>query len=305
MKVRWLAPASPNLRGVLLTLLCLFALAGLAGAADVSPFTALDAGACAKLEDKNLQVGPPDADIIEACDALRRSAIFGQSFSGGVGELALALFGMVLVYAAFGVPMRSMAGLMGRSRGRTIGAMLIETALGVVLRGGFGLLFTAILGLPYAMAVGCVVIVALLILQCRPSRVAPIPPATENATAPPSALSVVLADVTNDAAASATGLLGLVLLARRDPRLLVFGIALVIVASIPAVVAARRRLRRREISLLAAATVLGAIFGAVAVADPELQQAFAETMLPAFLIPLLFATAVLGAAWMGRRGSTI
>lgn len=302
MKARWLALASSILRGALLTLLCFFAFAGFVRAADVSPFATVDAAACEKLDDKNLQVGPPDAEIVEACAALRRSAVFGQSFSGGPGALALALFGMVLVYAAFGVPMRSIAGLMGRFGGRTIGAMSIETALGLILRGVIGLLLVVILSLPYAMAVGCVVIVALLILQFRPSRVAPIPLAREGATAPPSVLSVVLADLTNDAAASAAGLLGLALLARRDLWLLSFGIALAIVASVPAVIAARRRLRRDHILLLAVAAVLGAIFGVVANADPLLAPAFAETMLPGLVTPLLFAAAVLAAVRIGRRG---
>ena len=42
-----------------------------------SPFLNLDAGACDKLEDKNLQVGPPDADIVAACAALHRGAVLG------------------------------------------------------------------------------------------------------------------------------------------------------------------------------------------------------------------------------------
>jgi hypothetical protein len=179
--------------------------------------------------------------------------------------------------------------------------MSIETALGLALRGGIGLLLVAIFSLPYAIALGCVVIVTLLILQFRPSRVATIPLATEGAAAPPSVLSIVMADVANDAAASAVGLLGLALLARQDLWLLSFGIALSIVASIPAVVAARRRLRRHYISLLATAVVLGAIFGSVVNADPRLAQALAETTLPSLLTPLLFAAAVLGAVRMGRR----
>ena len=301
MKARWLALASPILRGALLTLFCFFAFAGPAGAADVSPFTTVDAAACAKLDDKNLQVGPPDAEIVEACAALRRSQVFGQSFSGGPGALALALFGMVLVYAAFGVPMRSAAGLMERSGGRTTGAMSVETVLGLILRGLIGLLFLAILSLPYAMAAGCVVIVALLILQFRPSRVAPVRVAPDSATAPPSVSSVVIADLINDAAASAVGLLALALLARRDLWLLCFGIALAIVASAPAVIAARRRLRRRHAYLLAAAAILGAILGVAANADPLVAQAFAENALPGLLIPLVFAAVVLGAVQMGSR----
>jgi hypothetical protein len=108
--------------------------------------------------------------------------------------------------------------------------------------------------------------------------------------------------LTNDAAASAAGLLGLALLARRDLWLLSFGIALAIVASVPAVIAARRRLRRDHILLLAVAAVLGAIFGVVANADPLLAPAFAETMLPGLVTPLLFAAAVLAAVRIGRRG---
>jgi hypothetical protein len=294
--------ASPILFLALLTVFSFFAAGGRASASDDSPFTTLDAAACEKLDDKNLHVGPPDAEIVEACDALRRSAVFSQRFSGGPPALALALFGMVLVYAAFGVPMRAMAGLMGRFGGRTIGALTIDAVLGVILRGAIGLLFVAILSLPYAMTVGCVVVVALLILQLRSSRVAPALPATETAAAPPSLVSVVLADLTNDAAASAAGLLGLALLARRDLWLLAFGVALVVAASLPAVIAARRRLRRRHVLLLAVAGVLGAIFGVAADADPYLPPTFAQSALASLVLALAFATAVVGSNWLGRRG---
>lgn len=53
-----------------------------------------------------------------------------------------------------------------------------------------------------------------------------------------------------------------------------FGIALAVVASIPGVIAARHRPRRRQIYRLAIAAVLDAIFGAVANADPQLKQVF-------------------------------
>jgi regulator of protease activity HflC (stomatin/prohibitin superfamily) len=51
--------------------------AGFARAENASPFLDLDADARAKLDDKNLQVGPPDEEIVQACAALSRRALLG------------------------------------------------------------------------------------------------------------------------------------------------------------------------------------------------------------------------------------
>jgi hypothetical protein len=268
-----------------------------ARAEDVSPFLNLDAGACDKLDDKNLQVGPPDADIVAACAALHRGAVLGQRFSGGPGGLALLVAGLVLTYAVIGVPLRSVAGLMGRAGGRSTALLSLETPLALVLRGCVGLAILAILSLPYAIAGGCLVMLAAAILSLRKIPAAP----SQNETAPAaSRAGVVLADMINDVYASAASILGIVLLSRRDPWWLAFGLALALLASIPAVIAARRRLRREPMARIAATAALAALFGATALADPDLSTRFGDAATPALASALIFALAVLGAGWWVR-----
>ena len=287
-----------------LAIFCLFALFAPASAEDVSSFTNVDIAGCDRLDDIHLQVGPPDAEIVAACQALRRSMIFSQGFSGGPAALALSLLGIVLTYAVLGVPMRALAGLMGRPFGRTTAAMSIEAVLGLTLRGAIGLTLLVVLELvAFAPAIGCLVMVGATIWAMR-ARVASGPqPGPQNAAAAPSALSIILADLVNDVGASALGVLGLALLARQDVRILGLGVAVAIIASSPAIVATRRRLCRHDVIFAVAAAVLSAIFGIVAAADPQWAENFGPTMLPVLLIPLLFAAAVVGANWMGRRGS--
>jgi hypothetical protein len=303
MRLEALAATSPFRLGAILGALCWFGfvcLAGVARADDPSPFLNVDARACAQLDDRNLQVGPPDAEIVAACAAFGRGTVLGQHFSGGLGASALALLGVVLVYAVLGAPLRSAARLAGGAGGRSAAFLAFETALAFVLRAAVALLALAMLGLPYATAVGCVAILALSILALRDSR----PAGREIATAPPpSGASVLLADMINDVAGSAPGILGIALLARRDPWWLGAGICLAAVASVPAIVAARVSLRRDPLMHLGATAVLGAIFGAAAFADPDLSDAFGGAFAPAAISAVLFALVVLAADWLLRGRS--
>jgi hypothetical protein len=273
--------------------------ASLARAQDASPFLNLDAGACDKLDDKNLQVGPPDADIVAACAALRRGAVLGQRFSGGPGGIALLFAGLALTYFVLGVPLRSVAGLLGRASGRSTTMLALEAGLALVLRAGVGLMVLALLSVPYAIAAGCVVMLIAAILSLRQAPAAPSKSDTAPAASRP---SVVLADAINDAYASAAGILAMALLARRDPGWLAIGLAVAFVASTPAVIATRRRLRREPAARIAATAVLGALFGAAAIADPDVMARFGDTAAPALASATVFALAVLGAGWRMRTG---
>jgi hypothetical protein len=269
----------------------------LARAQDVSPFLNLDAGACDKLDDKNLQVGPPDADIAAACAALRRGSVLGQRFSGGPGGIALLVAGLVMTYAVLGVPLRSVAGLLGRASGRSTAILSLEAGLALVLRAGVGLLVLAVLSVPYAIAAGCIVMLATAIVSLRK---APAAASESETTRAPSRAVIVLADAINDVYASAAGILGIALLARRDPWWLAIGIGLALVASVPAVITARRRLRREPTARIAATAIFGALFGAAAIADPDLTRRFGDAAMPALASALIFALAVLGAGWRMR-----
>jgi hypothetical protein len=283
---------------------CLFSLCAAARADDLFSFTNVDIAGCDRLDDIHLQVGPPDAEIVAACRALRRSMVFSQSFSGGPAALALSLLGIVLTYAVLGVPMRALTRLMGRPFGRTTSTMTIEVLLGLTLRGAIGLLLLAASQLiAFAPAIGCLAIVGAMVWAMRRRATAAPPLESDNATAAQSPLSIVLADLANDVGASVLGVLGLALLARQDARVLGLGIAVAIIASSPGLVAQRRRLRAHDILVVAAAAVLSAIFGFVAAADPQWAESFGETTLPVVLLPLLFAAVVIGASRMGRRAS--
>jgi hypothetical protein len=102
---------------------------------------------------------------------------------------------------------------------------------------------------------------------------------------------LILADLANDAGASVLGVLALALLARQGMRVLALAVAVAILASSPAFLAARRRLRAHNILF------------AVAAADPQWAEYFGEATAPVLLLPLLFAAAVVGASWMNRWAS--
>lgn len=291
----WLesAAALPIRVAATLALMVWLAFAGLAFAQEASPFLAVDAASCAALDDKNLQVGPPDADIVAACAEFHRGSVLGQKFSGGYFSLALLVVGLSLVYVALGVPVRPAALLMGRANSHSARVLAIGAALALVLRIGVALLALSVLTLPFATAGACVVMLAALVLSLRDPAF-PAPVATERQ---PSSSSIVAADAINDVYASAPGILGLAVLSQRDLRWLAFALALALVVSLPQVIAARRWLRRNSSLRLAATAALAALFGVAACADPSVAPLSGEGAAPVLASAAIFALLAAGAGW--------
>ncbi len=282
---------------LVVTLLSGFAKGDLARADNESPFLAPNPEACAQLDDKNLQVGPPDAEIVAACAALSRRAVLGQRFEGGLVSFALLLAGVLLIYLVLGVPMRPVYGLLGGEGRRATVRLCFETALLCLLRAGAALAILALLSLPFAMPVACLAMLAAIVASFRRVHKSPAEPAAESQ---PSAVSIVLADALNDVCASGAGMLGIAVLAGRDPWWLAAGLGLALVASIPAIVRSRRNLRREPTARLAASAVLAAIFGAAAFRDPDLSSYSGDAWTTVLAGSAAFALIVLGTAWTTR-----
>jgi hypothetical protein len=269
MKPPGLGLRSPIRIGAIAAIACWLAFACIARAENASPFLDVDAEACAKLYDKNLHVGPPDEDMLAACEALNRRTVLGQRFSGGPGALGLTPVGAALIYVVLGAPIRSVAALLGRPGKASTAIFSLEAALALLLRVAVGFVVLAILSLPFAVAGGCLLMLVAAVVSLRETRSAL---SEEEVDAPSSIVSLMLADAINDVYASAAGILGLALLARRDPWWLALGVALALPASVPAIIAARRRLRREPTIRLATTTVLAALFGGTAFVDPDLSS---------------------------------
>ncbi|HXZ15017.1 MAG TPA: hypothetical protein VEH77_03450 [Roseiarcus sp.] len=259
---------------------------------EASPFLQVDAASCAELEDKNLHVGPPDEDMVAACAALARRSALGQRVPTAPASLALLVVGAALVYAVLGAPIRAVAGLIGVKTERPKSVLAIGAPLAIVLRGLACAAILAVLSLPYALAAASIVTLVGLVLSLRDAPAGP----ADNAAAPASRIGLVLADAINDIYASAAGLLALAVIAERDLRWLAAGVALALAASLPSVIAARRRLRRNPSFRLAATALLAALIGWKAFSDPDLSAAFPGAE-GAALSAAAFAIVVLAAGW--------
>ena len=237
-------------------------------------------------------VAVPDYDSYRRADAPLTSAF----------PKWLALAGMVLVYAIFGTPMRSAARLIGGGEGSLSGAA-VEMIASLVFRGLIGAALVWLLGFPYATALGGALLAVLIlwIVNAPRARIALTEP--DNEGPPPGRFSIFVADVINDVASGAAGLLALALLAQHD--LILFGVALVlaIVASTPVIRLARRRARFNPAIFVVLSALLAAFVGAFALNDPPIAAAIGGATLPSLLAPITLAAAAVGLGWRNWSAS--
>lgn len=292
-----------------------------ARAVDVSQLSDFENAPCFRsLSARNAaeHADAPDSAMADACDAVHGDAdaawvrltqlwqprtpgaAAAPSIGTGPGWAALAFLGTVLVYGLLGAPMRAAAGLMRFPVGRPRAVLVIGTALALVARTVAAFLAFALLGLPFATALGALVLLVLLVRRTGSARITAGVPKDDPAAPAPTRTAVVLADLVNDGAASAAGLLGLALMAHHDVRLLVLALVLGPVASVPSLIVLRRRLRRPSPALAGLSVALAALAGVVAVSEPLLVRVFGAGPLPAIAAAVLFGATVLATPWMRR-----
>jgi hypothetical protein len=237
-------------------------------------------------------VAVPDYDNYRRADAPLTSS-FPKWF---------ALAGMVLVYAVFGTPMRSAARLTGGGDGTASGAA-VEMVASLLFRGVIGLALIWLLGLPYITALGGILLAALILWSLNAPQVRVARSQPDDGQEPPSGFSIVVAEVINDVAGGAVGLLGLALLAQHDLVLLAVALALAIAASAPFMLLARRRLRSNPPILIALSALLAAFVGAFTLNDPPIAAAINGATLPGLLVPLALAAAAAALGWRSWSAS--
>jgi hypothetical protein len=219
---------------------------------------------------------------------------------GAASPKWLAIFAILLVYAVFGTPMRSAARLFAGGGGAaSVAAVALLASL--IFRLLIALALILLFGVSYTAILGSILLVALILARPKAPGVLVASPAPDGGKKSARGFSIFVAEVINDVAGAAIGLVGLALLAQHDPLLLVVAVAFAIVASAPIVVLARRRLRANPLVLAILSALLAAALGAFALSDPPIAAAVGGAMLPSVLVPLALAAAVFGVAW--RSGS--
>jgi hypothetical protein len=216
----------------------------------------------------------------------------------------LTFVGILLAYAVFGTPMRSAARLMGVGSGTASGAA-VELLASLIFRGVIGLALLWAFGIPYVTILGGVLLVVLILRSLQTPRASLASPAPDKAPRSPGGVSIFAANVINDVAGGAIGLLCLALAAQHDLILLGAGLALAIVASTPPVILARRRLRGHPLALKIFSALLAAAIGAFALFDPPIAAAIGGATVPGLLVPLALAAAALGVGWRSWGASLL
>jgi hypothetical protein len=206
----------------------------------------------------------------------------------------LALVGMLLVYAACGTPMRSGARLMATDGDLPSAG---EAIVNLVGRGLLGVALLWLSSFSYLTLVGGLVFLAIVAQRLRRPAAARTPAAPEGVTKGGNRFADFAADEINDLLGAAPGLIGLALLAQHDARLLAIAVGLAIVASIPALISARRRLRAHPLAMTSTAALLAAGIGALAQLDPPIAALVGSTGVLVLIVPVAFALAVVASGW--------
>jgi hypothetical protein len=307
------------MRRILCAALLAVAFCGPAHAVDVSNLSDFENDPCVlALSDRNAaqHVDAPDSALADACERAHGNIEVGWDFvlrtwkppdvsalarpgvSPNGTSMALGLAGMLLVYAVLGWPVRALVTLLGLATARRPN-LVAESVLAVVGRLVIGTVLLAALTVPFARPVAALAVLwsAIAALRRRPNR-----PAAATAETPASPLAVALAGGINDWAATLAGVLGLALFAQGSWAMLALGVLLVVVVSLPPVVAAWRRTRAHRAAIISAGVVLGALTGFMLVNDPKLVGAFPAA---GVIVPLMCALAVTwgggGVAWLRAR----
>jgi hypothetical protein len=246
--------------------------------------------------------GSDSADVPDY-DSYRR-ADDGSSASSAVW-MGLGVLGMLLVYALCGTPMRSAARLMGMDGGGAPARNAAAAIVNLILRGALSLALLWLSGLPYltlALGLGFVAIIARTLRA--PAASTPTGKPTE-ALNGASGFACLVADAANDLLGAAPGLVGLALLAQHDARLVALAVALAVVASIPAIILARRRLRANPLAMTIAGTLLAAAIAAVAQQDATLAALAGRAGVPSLAAPLVLALAIFALSWRNLNLSRV
>jgi hypothetical protein len=234
----------------------------------------------------------PDYDSYRRADA-------DDSGTPGLVWYGLGLVGMLLVYALCGTPMRSAARLMSGEGGLR---NVVETLVGLLLRGIAGLILLWLCYLSFVTLIGSLGFAALIAMKLRASRTLPVATSASEPVAT-GGVAETIAEAVNDIAGALPGLVGLALLAHHDSRMLALAVALALLASIPFVILSRRRLRQTRLAETLVGAMLAADIGVFATLDPPISTFGGGSGLYAIVVPLLLAIAIAAWGWRGLTGS--
>ncbi len=206
--------------------------------------------------------------------------------------LILGIAGVALVYPVCGTPLRAAARLFSGAAS-PIGSAL-ATLAGLSFRGVLALALLWLLAFPYCAAIGALAFVILLARDLGSSNPSPDARPAEMEM---NGAAAFVAETINDLWGAAPGLLGLMLFARYDSRMVALALALALAASAPSVIVVRRRLRAHPMAKTILAALLAAEIGVGALFDAPLGWLAQAGALPRLAAALALALAVAGWGW--------